>query len=52
MKQLIPGSALLLTLLASLTFPACSDAPQGDQAKISDQKKGSDVFSKSCGPTC
>ena len=39
MRQLIPCSMLLLTVLALTTFFACSDAPKGDQAKITDQEK-------------
>ena len=43
MKQSIQCSALLLAFLAAFTFFACSDAPQGDQATISDQKKAAEV---------
>jgi polyisoprenoid-binding protein YceI len=39
MKQFVPGSILLLVVAALFVFPACSDTPKGDQAKISSPEK-------------
>ncbi len=42
MKQLIPVSTCLLAVLFLFLFPACSDTPKGDQAKISGAEKAAE----------
>ncbi len=39
MKQFLPISAFLLAIAGFLLFPACSETPKGDQAKISGAEK-------------
>ncbi len=39
MKQLIQYSVFLMAIFAITIFSACSNAPQGDQAKITDKEK-------------
>ena len=39
MKNFLPNNVWRLTVLAMTVFSACSNAPQGDQAKITDKEK-------------